>query len=64
MSVMPEKRIPGNKIKIKSLATSTPIKGPIPNQDKNTLGIQKKKMPYITRTSISSWIQIINKRGK
>ena len=26
---------------MKSLSTSPPIKGPIPNQDKNTLGLQK-----------------------
>ena len=40
-SVTPEKRIPRKKINIKSLAMSPPIKDPIPNQDKNTLGIQK-----------------------
>ena len=39
--VMPEKWIPRKKINIKSLAMSPPIKGPIPNQDKNNLGIQK-----------------------
>ena len=40
-SVTPEKRIPGKKVNIKSLGTSPPRKDPIPNQDKNTLGIQK-----------------------
>ena len=40
-SVTPEKRIPRKKRNIKSLATSPPRKDPIPNQDKNTLGIQK-----------------------
>ena len=40
-SVTPEKSIPRNKINIKSLATSPPRNDPIPNQDKNTLGIQK-----------------------
>ena len=38
-SVMPEKCIPRNKIKFKSLATSPPRKDPIPNQYKNTLGL-------------------------
>ena len=36
-SVTPEKRIPGKKGNIKSLATSPRRKYPIPNQDKNTL---------------------------
>ena len=40
-SVTPEKRIPTNKIKIKSLATSPPIKDPIQNQNTNNLGIKK-----------------------
>ena len=40
-SITPEKRIPRNKKKIKSLATSPPRKDPIPNQAKNTLGIEK-----------------------
>ena len=40
-SVTPEKRIPRKKINIKSLATSPPINDTIPNQDKNTLVIQK-----------------------
>ena len=40
-SVTPEKRIPRNKIKIKSLATLPSIKDPIPNEDKNTLGLKK-----------------------
>ena len=38
-SVTPEKRIPKNKYIYKSLAMSPPRKDPIPNQDKNTLGI-------------------------
>ena len=42
-SVTPEKRIPRKKRNIKSLAMSPPRKDPIPNQDKNTLGIQKDK---------------------
>ena len=33
--------IPRKKRKIKSLATSPPRKYPIPNQDKNTLGLEK-----------------------
>ena len=41
VSLTPEKRIPKNKLKIKSLAMSPPKKDSIPNQDKNTLGIQK-----------------------
>ena len=40
-SVTPEKRISRNEIKIKSLDTSPPRKDPIPNQDTNTLGLQK-----------------------
>ena len=40
-SVTPEKRIPRKKRNIKSLATSPPRKYPIPNQYKNTLGLQK-----------------------
>ena len=40
-SVTPEKRIPRNKINIKPLATSPPRKDSIPNQDKNTLGLQE-----------------------
>ena len=42
-SITPEKRIPRNKIKIniKLLATPPPRNFPIPNQDKNTLGIGK-----------------------
>ena len=35
-SIMPEKRIPGKKRKIKSLETLPPRKDPIPNQDINT----------------------------
>ena len=35
------KIIPGKKRKLKSLATSSPRKYPIPNQDKNTVGIEK-----------------------
>ena len=38
-SINPVKRIPRKKIRIKSLATSPPRKDPIPNQDKNSLGI-------------------------
>ena len=41
VSATPEKRIPRKKINIKSLATSPPRKYPIPNQDKNNLGLQK-----------------------
>ena len=40
-SITPGKGIPSRKIKIKSLATSPPIKEPIPDQDKNNLGLQK-----------------------
>ena len=40
-SVIPEKCIPRKKINIKSLDTSPTRKDPIPNQDKNTSGIQK-----------------------
>ena len=40
-SVTPEKRISRNEIKIKSLDTLPPRKDPIPNQDTNTLGLQK-----------------------
>ena len=40
-SVTPEKRIPGKKRNIRSLATSPPRKDTIPNQDKNTSGIEK-----------------------
>ena len=40
-SVTPGKSIPGKKRKIKPLATSPPRKDLIPNQDKNTLGLQK-----------------------
>ena len=40
-SVTPEKLIPRNKINIKPLAMSPPGKDPIPNQDKNTLELQK-----------------------
>ena len=40
-SIMQEKLIPRKKRKIKSLSTSPAIKDPIPNQDKNTLGIKK-----------------------
>ena len=40
-SVTPEKCIIRKKINIKSLAPLTPRKDPIPNQDKNTLGLQK-----------------------
>ena len=39
--VTPEKRVPRKKINIKSLAKSQLRKDPIPNQDKNTLGLQK-----------------------
>ena len=42
-SVTPEKGIPRKKMKIKSPATSPPGKDSIPNQDKNTLGIQKNQ---------------------
>ena len=38
-----EKRIPRKKINIKSLAMYPQRKYPIPNQDKNTLGLQKYK---------------------
>ena len=40
-SITPEKRIPRKKSNIKSLSTSPSIKDPIPNQDKNSLGIKK-----------------------
>ena len=40
-SVTPEKRIPGKKRNIRSLATSPPRKDTIPNQDKNTYGVPK-----------------------
>ena len=40
-SLTPEKHIPRKKRSIKSLATSPPRKYPIPNQDKNSLGLQK-----------------------
>ena len=40
-SATPEKSIPIKKRNIKSLVTSPPRKDPIPNQDKNTLGLQK-----------------------
>ena len=39
--VAPENLIPRKKIRIKSLATSPPRKDPIPNQNKNTLGLEK-----------------------
>ena len=39
-SVTQETRIKIKKRNIKSLATSPPRKDPIPNQDKNTLGLQ------------------------
>ena len=38
-----KKRIPRNKRKTKSLATSPPINIPIQNQDNNTLCIEKDK---------------------
>ena len=40
-SVKPKKRIPIRKRNKKSLAMSPLRKDPIPNQDKNTLGLQK-----------------------
>ena len=40
-NITPEKLIPIKRRKIKSLATSPPRKDPIPNPDKNTLGIEK-----------------------
>ena len=40
-SIPPEKRIPRKKSKIKSLASLPPRKYPIPNLDKNNLGIEK-----------------------
>ena len=40
-SVTSEKIIPGKKRKIKSLATLRPRKDPIPNQENNTLLIEK-----------------------
>ena len=40
-NVKPDKCIPIKKRRIKSLATSPLIKDPIPNQDKNTLGLKK-----------------------
>ena len=40
-SVTPGKCIPKKKINIKPLATLPPRKYPIPNQDKNTLGLKK-----------------------
>ena len=42
-SVIPEKHITKKKRNIKSLAPSLPRKDPIPNQNKNTLGLQKYK---------------------
>ena len=49
-SITSEKRIRINKGKIKLLATSPSRKDPIPNQDKNTLGIQKYQSlpPHVT----------------
>ena len=41
VSITPEKLIPRNKIKTKSLAILPPRKDPIPNQDQNTSGIKK-----------------------
>ena len=40
-SVNPGKRIPRKKRKIKSLTMLPPRKDPIPNQDKNNLGLEK-----------------------
>ena len=40
-SVTPERIIPRKKRNMKSLATSSPRKDPIPNQDINTLGARK-----------------------
>ena len=44
------KKYPRKKIKIKSLATSPPRKDSIPNQDKNTLCLEKYQSlpPHIT----------------
>ena len=47
-SVTPEKIIPRNKIKIKSLVTFPPRKDPITNQDQNTLWIEKIKVFHHT----------------
>ena len=48
-SVTPEKIIPGKKRNIKSIAASPPRKEPIPNQNKNTLGLQTHQYlpPYV-----------------
>ena len=40
-SITPGKRIPRKKRNMKLLATSPPIKDPIPNQDNNMLGTEK-----------------------
>ena len=47
--VTPEKCTPRNKINIKSVATSPPRKYPIPNQDKNNVGLKKYQClpPYV-----------------
>ena len=52
-SITPEKLIPINKSRIKSIATSPPRKDPIPNQNKNTLGIKKYQSlpPHVPKFS-------------
>ena len=50
VSVTPDKRIPRKKRNIKPLAIYPPRKDTIPNQDKNTLGLQKDQClpPHLT----------------
>ena len=62
-SVTPEKRIPRKKRNIKSLVTSPPKKDPIPNQDKNNLGLQKYQWlpPHITL--FSSGFKLLRNEG-
>ena len=55
-SVTPGKIIQRNKIKIKSLTSSTPRKDVMITEDKMTLGLQKISNTSTTRNSISSWI--------
>ena len=52
-SITPGKRIPGNKRNNKSPAMSPQRKDPIPNQDKNTLGIEKDQSlpPHVPKFS-------------
>ena len=62
-SATPEKRITKNKINKKSLAMSTPKKDPIPNQDKNTLGIQKYQCLLSHAPSLSSGFKSLRNKA-